>query len=54
MGGVPGPRGASAEPREDQRAGVQRGRTVNAVTVNLVSTVCVLIILVRCRASSHP
>ncbi len=35
MGGVSGPKGSSKEPREDQRAGVQRGETVNTDTVNL-------------------
>lgn len=33
MGGVSGPRGASEEPREGQRAGVQRGKKVDTVTV---------------------
>lgn len=37
VGGVSGPRGASEEPREDQRARVQRGKTVNAATVYFLS-----------------
>lgn len=63
MGGVSGPRGASEEPREDQRARVQRGKTVNTVTVYLLSgghtwflyQMCVFsYILVVRRASYRP